>query len=153
MNPVDRQFFLSLSEPEILTRMGWGEARGEPLEGQVACMCVPINRRDQPKRYGYTLHNVLIEEKQFSCFNSFDPNYPYLKTFGRPKLDRDFRLQTRLRTVARLILDGLILDPTKKEHSFGATHYHAKSVTPYWASANNMVYLYEIGRHRFYREI
>lgn len=51
----------------------FGEARGEPIEGIVAVANVIKNRAYSAQK---TYKDVCLAPKQFSCWNSDDPNYP-----------------------------------------------------------------------------
>jgi hypothetical protein len=62
-----------LPAPILLALLIWGEARGEPVEGQIAVACVVRNR---VLREGHDWRAVCLAPKQFSCFNVDDPNYP-----------------------------------------------------------------------------
>lgn len=55
-----------------------GEARGEPIEGQIAVGWVIKNRQlHNPNRYR-DYRDVCFEHLQFSCWNEDDPNRGYL---------------------------------------------------------------------------
>ena len=60
----------------VLALLIWGEARGEPIEGQVAVGCVVRNR---VARSGQDWRTVCLAPKQFSCFNAADPNAPKIQ--------------------------------------------------------------------------
>lgn len=78
---------------------------------------------------------------QFSCWNENDPNREKILAVGRD--NRNF--QSCLR-IARRALAGTLKDPTE-----GATHYHAKGMTPPWAKDRKPSA--GIGRHRFYNDV
>ncbi|MCB1558080.1 MAG: cell wall hydrolase [Alphaproteobacteria bacterium] len=131
-------------EVDILARTLWGEARGEGKAGMEAVAMVILNRAEIARAAGgYWWGNSVIEvcrkPYQFSCWNKSDPNMPKLLSVG---LDNPY-FSTAVR-VARRALLGFLSDPTK-----GATHYHARSVQPYWAKGQKPVAV--IGRHIFYR--
>lgn len=64
----------TLSPLEILGLTIIGEARGEPIEGQVAVAWVIRNRLlARPDKYK-SYREVCLEPKQFSCWNPSDPN-------------------------------------------------------------------------------
>jgi cell wall hydrolase len=58
---------------EIAAMTLWGEARGEPEDGQRAIAHVMVNRR-ATGRWGQTLLSVCLWPWQFSCWNPSDPN-------------------------------------------------------------------------------
>jgi N-acetylmuramoyl-L-alanine amidase len=63
-----------LTPIEVLSLTIYGEARGEPIEGQVAVGSVIRNRTDRLTTYS----TVCLKPKQFSCWNSDDVNYSIL---------------------------------------------------------------------------
>jgi len=56
----------------------WGEARGEPVEGQIAVACVARNRWQRPRWWGKNPRSVMLQERQFSAFNPEDANFALL---------------------------------------------------------------------------
>ncbi len=63
-----------LTEPQLLARCIWGEARGEPIQGKLAVAHVVLNRVKAQSYYGKTIRDVILKPWQFSCFNENDPN-------------------------------------------------------------------------------
>lgn len=129
---------------DVLARTLWGEARGEGGEGMEAVASVIMNRVwVSQKRGGYWWGNDVIsvcqKPYQFSCWNRSDPNHRKLQDVT----DKDIHFATALR-IARRALAGTFPDNTGK-----ATHYHERSVSPYWAKGE--VPTRSIGRHVFYR--
>ena len=110
------------------------EARGEPIEGQVAVAAVTMNRV-RAERWPGDVCDVVMQAYQFSWRHDRLPDSP-----------RDARALTRSMLVARMVLSGAVNDPTG-----GATYFHAKRVRPYWADAMLPVGVY--GKHVFYREV
>lgn len=116
------------------------EAGCDGAEGQQAVLNVILNRAD-----GY-LHRMVpetIKHGAFSCMSSVwgssSPNYS-------PLIRRAQNQTTAYFTALRLIATmerGLLWDNT-----YGATHYHATSIRPYWVS--EMSYITTIGGHHFY---
>ncbi len=73
-----RLSLVDLSQQEIIGLTIYGEARGELVEGQIAVGCVIRNRMHlKPSKYK-SYHEVCLEPKQFSCWNSDDKNYETL---------------------------------------------------------------------------
>jgi len=104
------------------------EARGEPLEGQVAVVLVVRNRaRGNPRNVCRVIH----ARHQFS----WTQHKPRLPKPHRPTLDR-------LTAVARAAWN-------MADYTRGATHYHALHVFPDWAQVHHPVGVW--GRHMFYR--
>lgn len=61
---------VSDEERDLLARTIWGEARGEPYEGQLGVAHVALNRLASDENYGgKTLKDVLLAPKQFSPWN------------------------------------------------------------------------------------
>ena len=58
----------------IFAKTIWAEARGEPLEGQIAVANVILNRARQGGWWGDDVAGVCCKSKQFSCWNEGDPN-------------------------------------------------------------------------------
>ena len=80
MKPEDRKHFADLSEARLLGLCIWAEARGEGMEGRVAVGSVVLNRvkhgrMNDPwgRRYGRSVHTVIMAPYQFSWLNSNDP--------------------------------------------------------------------------------
>ena len=142
----------TLSDRHVLALTIWGEARGEPVEGQIAVANVVRNRL-RIKIVAHpstTWRDICLAEEQFSCFNP-DPkptsNYQAV-------LKAALVLQTKPVTPelgqALWIADGalsrLVLDNTH-----GSTHYltswlyHTKP--PTWAQGSPV--LATIGQHVF----
>lgn len=129
---------------DTMARTLWGEARGEPLQGILAVAAVILNRAMHPHVHwwGTTVVGVCRARKQFSCWNSTDPNLPKLLAVT---LDNDrFRICWR---VAQDAMGGKLQDLCK----LGATHYHTKSISPSWAERK--VPCADIGNHLFYNNI
>ena len=107
----------------VFAKTIWAEARGEPLEGQIAVANVIINRARQGGWWGDEVAKVCRKPKQFSCWNQGDPNRA--KMDGLELEDRAF---ARALSVAAGTWAGDMADTTK-----GATHYHTAAIQPSWA--------------------
>lgn len=143
-NADDAAASLRELDADILARTIWGEARGEGKGGMEAVALVVLNRLDVSNQkggywWGNTLLDICRKPYQFSCWNADDPNYRKLVTVD----ENDTSFATALR-VARRALLGFIKDPTRN-----ATHYHTRSVQPFWAKGKTPCAV--IGRHVFYR--
>lgn len=128
----------------ILARTIYGEARGElnkPDGGKHSLEAVAwvVKNRSLQKRFGKSISNVCLQPWQFSCWNHNDQNRQKLLdvTFD----DKVF--QTCFLTATNVVL-GKAEDCT-----FGADHYHALQVFPYWAK--NATPTTKIANHLFYR--
>jgi spore germination cell wall hydrolase CwlJ-like protein len=153
----------------VLTATIWGEARGHGAEGMNAVGHVIKNRVDAHKKmFGIGLPGVIKKDKQFSCWNSGDPNRAAIKDmaniwamvrdrrapdgrdfdewFAEFKTSgsyRDFVAWQKANKIAREILSDKSPDPTN-----GAVYYHTTAVKPYWAS--EMVPVSKVANHIFY---
>lgn len=118
-----------------------GEAAGESFSGKIAVGWVIQNRVNSP-RYPDKHVQVILQFKQFSCFNK---DSPLRKKLLDPLSFETFSTWTECFLAAQKVLEGNVEDVTD-----GATHYHAKSVKPYWA--DKLQFIKDIGNHKFYRE-
>lgn len=142
------------SRQDLLTlaRTIWGEARGEPLEGQIAVAQVILNRWEHgPDKWWNsgrieaqrgTIAGTCLSPWQFSCWNDGDPNLPKLQ-----KLDEYTNPSFRsFLTLARLACRYLLRDMVGK-----STHYHTVTIRPRWSYGHEPVAI--VGRHQFYEGI
>lgn len=144
--PSDAAAFYRDLETDVLARTLWGEARGEGTLGMHAVANVIVNRvKVAEKRGKYWWGNNIIQvcqkPYQFSCWNRSDPNFQKLQQVGAD----DLYFASALR-IARRAVAGVLEDKT-----FGATHYHAAGISPYWAKNEKPVTV--IGQHIFYKLI
>ena len=132
---------------DILARTIYGEARGEPVRGKEAVAAVVMNRVRRARAagrtywWGATVEDVCRRPWQFACWNDSDPNRQKVE-----RVDADNRVFQTCQRIARRAVSGTLSDPTE-----GATHYHAKSVSPPWARGKAPSA--EIGGHVFYAEV
>jgi N-acetylmuramoyl-L-alanine amidase len=127
-------------EEQIAVRTLFGEARGEPEEGQRAIAHVLLNRlRDG--RWGKTLATVCLARLQFSCWNASDPNREIIAA-----ISDDDPIVQRLRGVLQSA-------KTEPDPTNGATHYFATSMIkpPKWSIG--ATFCGQSGRHRFYKDV
>jgi spore germination cell wall hydrolase CwlJ-like protein len=102
------------------------EARGEPIDGQVAVGDVVLNRV-KSKHYPDSVCKVAFQKDQFSG----------LKYINYTKKDY---------FVATMVYTKMM------ESKFpGATHYHTTKVDPKWNKWSKLVYVGTIKNHTFYR--
>lgn len=132
---------------DVLARTLWGEARGEGTAGMTAVACVVLNRVNIAQEkggywWGKDIISVCQKPYQFSCWNRSDPNYKKLQALTE---QNDIHYATAVR-IARRAIAGTLDDLT-----FGATHYHAQSITPEWSLGQTPSA--RIGHHIFYRLI
>jgi spore germination cell wall hydrolase CwlJ-like protein len=115
------------------------EARGESLKGQRAVGEVILARTRQAGR-PKSVCGVVYEgsHRRTGCQFSFTCD-------GIADVVRNTDAWARAQRAAALVISS----PVKRKVARGATHYHATSVRPYWASSLRKVA--RIGSHIFYR--
>ena len=126
---------------ECLAEAIYYEARGETFISQLAVGTVIINRvylDNYPNTVCNVIHQGFTKGKK-SCQFSYYCD-------GKPELLKDSKAKEESFNVARLILDGAMVDGIGE-----ATHYHAFYVTPYWSES--FMFLRRVGSHLFYREM
>jgi spore germination cell wall hydrolase CwlJ-like protein len=106
------------------------EARGEPLEGQIAVAQVTLNRVQSP-RYHNSVCGVVYAYRQFSW------------TLDKRKRVRDAKAWQTALNISRAVLTKSVDLP-----EFRATHFHTRQIRPYWAKSKTRVAV--IGNHIFY---
>lgn len=140
---MDRNALRNLDDVTLLALLVYGEARGEPIEGQVAVACVVRNRVNQSNK---SWQDVMLQPLQFSCFNPGDPNLQKILTLvENPEFGG--KILQQCRWVAEGVYRGLILDNTG-----GATHYvthplYTSPKAPAWV--HKLQFCGVIGRHVF----
>jgi len=131
-----------LSEATILALTIFGEARGEPVEGQIAVGCVVRNRM---VRRNQNVHDVVLAPLQFSCWNN--PDYLFSvwrNSYGLPPFER--KILSQCHWIAEGILGNIILDNTN-----GADHYiNPRLIKKRVRWLFKMRKVARIGRHVFY---
>lgn len=140
-----------LSNRQIVALTIWGEARGEPVEGQLAVGCVIRNR----VRNGAGWSAVCLAPMQFSCFNADSQERSAMLSVCQT-LSHESELAAQgvaLSPVLRQCLwlaDGII-DGSALDVTHGATHYLTCAIyatfPPKWAQ--NTPVLDTIGQHVF----
>lgn len=117
------------------------EASGEGEDGELAVAFVLVNRV-KTGRWGDNFASVVLAPRQFSCWNTDDPNRFRLARMSNDHPD----LQAAAAALNKAL--GGSPDPT-----LGATHYYAVSMPapPGWATTAH--FLIQIGKHRFYNNV
>lgn len=146
---AQRRAFDVARATDILARTLYGEARGEGEQGMIAVACVIMNRvrasNDRAVRglgamwWGDDVAAVCLKPYQFSCWNHDDPNRRKIIVVN----EHDAVFAAAKRIATRAIL-GVLDDCTR-----GATHYHARNITPTWARGVTPTAM--IGQHIFYK--
>ena len=134
-----------IGDLNLLTALIWGEARGEPIEGKVGVAWV-VRNRVMATRWGGTYPDVILQKKQFSCFNIEDPNHH--KVLGAITPTRNGNWQNQVYRECRWVANG-VLNDWIQDNVKGANHYHAKGISPYWTEGH--LSIEEKGDHLFYR--
>lgn len=130
----------AFSDLEILAKTIWGEARGEPLEGQKAIACVVLNRLNSGIRWwGTDARSICLTPYQFSCWLKSDPNRPKLMA-ATPETDP---IYAQCLSVSAAAMAGALADNTR-----GADSYKRIGSPAKWALALSPVIT--IGKHEFY---
>lgn len=141
--------FQTISDAQLGAVLVYGEARGEPRLGQAAVLWVAKNRAAHKTLWPSTIHGVILQPKQFSCFLQSDPNYPQLLAFAK----NSSTIPAQFLLLASEVFSGQVADPTG-----GAVNYHADTIIkdgkriplrPSWTK--NLEFTVQIGRHLFYR--
>lgn len=137
---------------DVWTRTVWGEARGEPLMGQIAVAHVILNRWWKPgwwsreKADGVvddTIEAVCKDPFQFSVWNTGDPNRALMTNL--PITDQKYE---HLWQICLMVWEGKFPDPT-----YASLHYHTTDLNPLPRWALNKEPVVTIGRHHFYNDI
>lgn len=117
------------------------EARGEPLEGQIAVAWTVRNRVAKPRWWGKSVIEVCTKPGQYDGYTLAVPRFfSVLKDVAPQHL-----------WIAEGVLDGLLAEPAAVK---GATHYfnrQAVAHVPEWSK--KLPRLGQIGNHEFYVEV
>ena len=154
---MTREELADLAPEDLLALCCYGEARGEPVEGQIAQMWAIRNRVTDPKkRFGNDYAGVILRPKQFSCLNPDDPATP--RNEEDPNLDHLLALAARIEdslalleqpfTQIHCLARGIVIRDIQ-DNTGGANHYHATKISPDWAFGKEPTVT--IGHHAFYR--
>lgn len=115
---------------ECLAKNIYMEARGEPLEGQIAVAQVTVNRVESGK-FQSSICKAVYADRQFSW------------TIGKPKKVKDIKAWEASVAIATAVLTKSIHLP-----DFKALYFHTKQVKPRWNRSKRVVAV--IGNHIFY---
>lgn len=126
---------LSIEDVLIAARTVFGEARGEPYEGQKAVAHVILNRA----RKEGSVAVVCLRPKQFSCWNVGDPTRERMVTVTTD--------DPKFRTAIRAFLDAV----DELDFTGGATHYATLVTYPTWAKDKIPDFI--LGNHKFFKGI
>ena len=138
-------------QEKCLATMVYGESRGEAYTGKVAVAYTAVNRAANT-----SICDVILRPKQYSIFNDnpalrLAAMSPTILPAQKNEVD-EAGWQESLQ-VARLVLNGKVIDPTN-----GSTHYLAPKVMklkkykyPKWSKQYTLVTV--IDNHRFYKPV
>ncbi len=132
---------MKLKNIDAMARTLYGEARGESSKGQVAVAQVIVNRVNGKEWFGSTIYEVCHKGKQFSCWNTNDPNRAKLVN-----LDDGNATFLECIRIAAYVMAGDSFDLVH-----GATHYHTNKVSPPWSTG--LTPCAEIGDHLFFNDV
>ena len=121
----------------------WHEARGEPEEGIRAVMSVIYNRK-KAKGYPSTFCGVILQDKQFSAFNS-DKSLATKPL--KPIRELDKEAYRKVSSVAQEAIQGAF-KPVLDED---VLHYAKTSVRNHWTKRMKVVKI--VSSHKFLKEI
>ena len=126
------------SELTCLAEAIYFEARGESLKGQYAVGEVIINRMIS-NSFPNSICGVVSEGsgRLNACQFSYNCD-------GKLEIIVEKKIYKRISKLSRILLE-----PSARVLTDGATFYHAKAVSPGWAK--KFTKTYEIGQHIFYR--
>lgn len=126
---------VSMSQPKsediaCLAKNIYMEARGEPIEGQIAVAQVTINRLNNGN-FGSSICKVVYARKQFSWT---------LNSSRKVKNNKEWQGSI---AIATAVLKGSVRLPI-----FNALYFHTRQIKPYWARTRTQVGI--ISNHIFY---
>lgn len=130
-------------ELRCLVNTLYAEARSEPEEGIRAVMSVIYNRK-KTKGYPNTFCGVILQDKQFSAFNS-DKSLATKPL--KPIRELDKEAYRKVSSVAQEAVQGAFKPVLDKD----VLHYAHFRVKNYWTSRMKVVIVH--GRHVFYKEV
>lgn len=154
MKSIPSDVLAALTDPQILTLTIFGEARGEPIEGQIAVGCLIRNRVDVG-RWGASYAKVCLAPWQFSCWRPEGgrANHAVVveaaEMLARSTTLPEDPLLRQAAWVSQGVIGRWIQDTTRD-----ATHYYAPAAmvppgaVPRWAVGLTPVVT--LGRHLFF---
>lgn len=129
---------LSPYQRDVLIRTALGEARGEGEEGMADVIQVILNRANSGD-YPSDPAAVALQPKQFSTWNKGEGgNNP-----------QQFKPSDAIYKTAEQALEAVI-SGSRPDYTGGSLDYHAKGITPYWASSKDRYGTVERNGHVFY---
>lgn len=123
------------------------EARGEPVQGQMAVAYVTLNRSESS---GRSVCREVVRASQFSWTKSMTVRKTAYGEYLLQPRDRPTFEIRESRSWMRALYVAAIASGTPRSQRPGWTNFHAKSVSPKWAPALGVPT--KIGNHLFYTE-
>lgn len=123
------------TEEVCLSIAVYKEAGNQPYVGQMSVIAVIFNR---VKKQHMSICQVVMQKGAFSWY------------YGRYSLTPTEQSVTFIPIARRAIEDrknGKFVD-----YTHGATHFHSRSVKPWWATPKHTIKLVTIGGHTFYKQ-
>ena len=145
----------ALTDPQILTLTIYGEARGEPIEGQIAVGCV-IRNRVQVGRWGASYAKVCLAPWQFSCWRpeggreNYETVVAAAEMLVRSTTLPDDQMLRQCAWVSQGIIGHWIQDTVKDATHYLTADLHARR-PPVWAVGQ--VPACRIGAHVYFAGI
>ncbi len=141
-----------VNDLQLLIAVIIGEAAGESIVGKMAVACVIRNRKHDLSRWHDTWREVILQKKQFSCFN----HLPRSGSIPTTLIHRYFMTQfSELWWRECRIAAWGVLYNFHKDITNGANHYYAPALVdepPYWVFIGGYEAepCFEVGAHSFY---
>lgn len=148
------QIRAALTDQQALICTLFGEAAGEPIEGQVAVACVIRNRATHPRWWGSGIKGVCLAPSQFSCWWERTQNTDRVYALADALIRRQGATSSRtvvsqLHWVAAGVLDDLLVDNTRSADHYLTDRLFRSAKCPPWARGKTPVA--RIGAHVFFR--
>lgn len=135
--------FSTLPDQIVLALLIWGEARGEPLEGQVAVASVVRNRKKAEQSW----RDVCLAPEQFSCFNEDSPEAAAMQRAATMLLTKvPPPILAQALWIADGVIAGAVIDVTHGARNYLTTQL-LTTKPPKWAKDRPV--LARIGNHTF----
>jgi spore germination cell wall hydrolase CwlJ-like protein len=117
------------------------------MGGRIAVASVIMNRVKRGGWFGSSIQGVILKPKQFSCFNTGDPNRLKLMAIAS-EWAKNYQRDKALRE-CMFVAEGVISGDLKS-NVFDATHYKTINCQAAWAAKMKQVAV--IGQHEFYTD-
>lgn len=123
--PPTKKIVKKMNETKCLASVIYHEARGEPIQGQIAVGQVVLNRV-KSKHYPNNICKVVFQPYQFTD-------------------------HTKIKYSEKTMELAIDILRNSKKMITAATHFHTYDVEPKWALDERMIPVGQIGRHLFYK--